>query len=50
MDKLVEIYENMLKEEKEKIVTNNPTLIDKLQERIAKLEESVALLTSKLNG
>ena len=47
-DKLMEIYESMVKKEKEKVVEDNPTIIDTLQERIVVLEGQVnQLLSSK---
>ena len=44
----MKIYENMIKESKEEMVKDNPTVIDQLQERITSLEDQVKVLTEKL--
>ena len=46
MDKLQEIYESMVKEEKEQLVEGNQTVFDKLIQRIVVLEEQVKELTT----
>jgi hypothetical protein len=44
MDKLDKIYEKIMNEEKEKIVDKNPTIIDKMNERLDAIEESIRKL------
>ena len=46
-DKIQEIYENIVKEEKEQLVEGNQTMFDQLVQRIVILEEQVKELTGK---
>jgi len=44
MDKLQKVYEEMLNENKKKVEKENPSILDKMNERISVLEEEIKKL------